>query len=265
MRRRLWMTTVLTLVALLCGIQQSGVATAEPPTSAGTLSSPTSGTVSASLTNRAAVLGSGWQPSSDALWNLVPSADGVAVMRAPFASGATWTEVATLRVANIASRQWIGQACLLPHSHLLAATYGPVEYISTATLFERGAFAALVNLDTGHVTNLPLRPTFSYFSPGCSASGLAAFTSFGADEATTSVSTVSVAGSISTLVKTQPGEFTDALATGSGIAAVEGRDIVRLQAGHVTTLFQAPSQISNLRTSSSGLVFQFDRRGKTEL
>ncbi|HSY15855.1 MAG TPA: hypothetical protein VK816_07710, partial [Jatrophihabitantaceae bacterium] len=139
----------------------------------------TAGVASVPTDRREAVLGKAWASSSDQLWSLVPTPAGLSVLNAPIASGGSWSPVASLSVSGIDSHHWIGQGCILRGSHVVAVAFGPVEYISTASLFERGAFAALVDLDTGAVDYLPhLRPSFAYFSPQCGADRTAAFTSY---------------------------------------------------------------------------------------
>lgn len=216
--------------------------------------------------DRDRLLGTSWRNSSDLLWNLASSAGGLAVLRAPFSTGAAWSQVASLRIAGVESRQWIGQGCLLTRTHTLAVAYGPVEYIGTAALFERGAFAALVNLDSGAVTSLRIRPTFSYFSPACGASGTAQFTSFATGESATSVESVSAQGGIAHALDRASGETTGAITDAQGsLLGVQGRTIVRLTNGRPARVLTAPGTVSQLRTTSGGLIYLSDDASGTSV
>lgn len=47
------------------------------------------------------------------------------------------------------------------------AVYAPREFTNRENLLNAGAFAAVVDLDTGAVTKLPERYSLAYHNPGC--------------------------------------------------------------------------------------------------
>jgi hypothetical protein len=218
-------------------------------------------------TDRARVLGADWSASKDVLWEFTSSGDGLGVLRAPVSTGAAWSPVVSLRIAGVSSRQWIGQGCLISGTHTLAVAYGPVEYISVATMFERGAYAALVDLDSGVTKPLAVRPTFSYFSPTCGPRQTATFTAFGTDERTTSAVDVDVSGTETLVVKHAAGELIDATRNLDGsVVAVNGSMVVRVAHGRQRTLSHEGSAIYDLHVDASGRpAYLVDTPGRTQV
>lgn len=250
----------------------AGIGLATSAASAASSTNPTSGRVRTGYTapatpapaptavpaaRRAAVLGADWRGSRDVLWNLVPGPGGLAVVTAPVAAGAPWNTVASLSVATVQSRQWIGQGCVLAGTHTAAVAFGPVEYISTASLFERGAFAAVVDLDTGAVRYVPgLRPSFSYFSPKCGGDGTAEFTTFGSAESTTAVTAVDARGRATTALRPVAGEFTDLVRVGHRLVGARGRDVVAFgaDAAGPVLLARAAQQVFGVQAGADGSI-----------
>jgi hypothetical protein len=246
------MTALLTTLCL--STPRAARAAGVSPTPAGTTG------VGLSTTARADVLGPNWQTSTDQVWGLTSSADGVGVLTARVSDGVSWTQVNSLSVSGVDSRQWIGQGCLLAGSRELAVAFGPIEYLDIASAYERGAYAALVDLDTGAITRLPIRPTFSYFSPTCGADGTATFTSFGTDESTTSMNVVTKTGAVVSSASNLAGEFTDATRIASGqVVAVHGSGLVSISGGTTTALTRTPAAPYGLHaTSDGGLAYLID-------
>ena len=209
---------------------------------------------------RPPVLGQNWRTSTDTVWSLTSSANGLGVLTARVSSGVAWKQVNTLKIAGIDSRQWVGQGCLLVNSHVLAVMFGPVEDLDLSSAYEAGGYAALVNLDTGAITALTIRPTFSYFSPSCGADGTAEFTSFGAAESTTSVSVVTATGKVTAAVMKIGGELTGATDDASGTTtAIAGNTIVSVRGGRASTLVTAAAAPYDLRpTADGGLAYLVD-------
>lgn len=216
---------------------------------------------------RAPLLGANWQKSSDRLWNLVPGIDGLSVLSAPVSAGAPWTTVASLSVATVQSRQWVGQGCVLQGSHIAAVAFGPVEYISTASEFERGAFAATVDLVTGKVNYVEnVRPSFSYFSPKCGSDGTAEFTSFGSSESSTSVVSVTATGKATELLHAAIGEITDLTTAGNRLVGAQGANLVAYPFGTKAkpqVLAHAATQIFNVQAGANGAIAYATNDAKT--
>lgn len=208
---------------------------------------------------RALLLGATWRNSTDTLWNLVPGIDGLSVVRAPVSAGAPWSTVASLSVATVQSRRWIGQGCVLQGSHVAAVAFGPVEYISTAAQFERGAFAAIVDLITGKVSYVKgVRPSFSYFTPKCGGDGTAEFTSFGTEESSTSVTSVTSAGKPTELLHAAAGEVTDLTTVDNRLVGARGANLVAYRLGNKRAkpkvLVHAAGQVFGVQAVRGGAI-----------
>jgi hypothetical protein len=268
-KRRALISVSCLLAGLLAGSVTTGSAQASPSTTAKAAPVPTAADQTVPQQRRAAVLGANWQYSTDKVWSLLPGPDGLSVLAGDVANGAAMQSIATVSVSGVASRQWIGQACLMRGSHVAAVVFGPVEYISTASLFDRGAFAALVDLDTGAVKYLPgLRPTYSYFSPKCGATGAAEFTSFGTGESATTLTSVSRTGATSTKLAGARGEITDLTATADGrLVGAHGNALVTYRSnGQATVLAKASSQVYGVQAAAGGtVVYASDTAGVTEV
>ena len=81
--------------------------------------------------------------------------------------GYEWREVASLGVSALETDRWIGNACLTSDEHSLAVVYAPRTFTNDEALFAGGAFAALIDVESGEVTPLSGGYTLSYSNPGC--------------------------------------------------------------------------------------------------
>ena len=261
--------SVSTAMMLLGGLSTTTVGAAAPanvPPSPPVQASAATPVPNASIapTDRAAVLGAAWSSSPDLSWSLTPSADGLVVYTARPSEGMSWQPRTELNVSGIASRQWIGQGCVLRGTHTLAVAFGPVEYISTSALFEQGAFVSLVDLDTGIVIPTAARATFSYFSPTCGADGDADLTTFGPSEQTTTVERLDPRGHLRTVVSAAAGEYIGAVAQASGqLIATHGSDLVALGPLGASTLHHGSDPLSQLHLTPSGTPVFTSTHGNT--
>ncbi|WP_127501688.1 NucA/NucB deoxyribonuclease domain-containing protein [Actinoplanes solisilvae] len=127
------------------------------------------------------VLRSGWQKSSDVAWTLNGDADGLHVLAATAHSGYTWKNVTTLMEPGFDADAWIGNACLTGSGRRLVVVYAPRTFTNKPDLFDRGGFAATVDIFTGAVTKLPVQTSLAYHNPGCGAGEKAALSQYGGE------------------------------------------------------------------------------------
>jgi hypothetical protein len=126
-----------------------------------------------------AVLPTGWRGSADRAVTAAGDATGLHVLVADESAGYAWRAVATLSEQNLSSDQWIGQACLTTSARRAVVVYAPRTFTNDPVLALRGAFAAVVDLDSGRVRKLPVRTSLAYFNPGCGAGESAMLTQEG--------------------------------------------------------------------------------------
>lgn len=126
--------------------------------------------------DRDRVLTPRWTTSNDVAWATSADGRGFHILTADAARGYEWRTVATLRESLVDVDQWIGQACLTSSGDKVVAVYAPRAFTNKPDLFDRGGFAAVVELRTGRVTKLGVTASLAYFNPGCGADDLAVLT-----------------------------------------------------------------------------------------
>ncbi|AUG78594.1 hypothetical protein CFP65_3814 [Kitasatospora sp. MMS16-BH015] len=132
--------------------------------------------------DRDKVLGKDWKTSTDRAWTTSGDADGFHVLTADAKAGYGWRTAATLKEPGFDADQWIGNACVTGSGKRLVAVYAPRTFTNDATLFARGGFAAVVDLESGVVTKLAVNASLAYYSPGCGAGEQAVLTQSGGDD-----------------------------------------------------------------------------------
>ncbi|MFC1431415.1 SGNH/GDSL hydrolase family protein [Streptacidiphilus sp. N1-3] len=204
-------------------------------------------------------LGRGWRTSDDRAVTTASDTAGLEVMVADSKNAYEWRTVAVLSEPGF-SDQWIGQDCLMDRSHA-AVVYAPRGFTNQQQLMERGAFTAIVDLDTGQVDKLPFTASLAYFDPGCnSKQHTAAFTAIG--DSSSLITTVDLKGKV--LGRSNPaGEVTSAVPTGSKgqVAASEAGRVVSIDgAGHATTLAHTTGTAYDLQSTGNGVAY-LDEKG----
>jgi lysophospholipase L1-like esterase len=134
--------------------------------------------------------------------------------------------LATLSEDGADTDQWIGNACATASRRTVAVTYAPRSFTNHADLFRRGAFTALVSLDTGEVTKLPLLGSLAYYSPGCGTGEQVIFTQ-GAETRTRLVP-VDAATRTPGKPVVLPGQVTSAVPIVHGVVAAEAGRVVKI-------------------------------------
>ncbi|MEU9439465.1 GDSL-type esterase/lipase family protein [Streptomyces sp. NPDC048304] len=210
-------------------------------------------------------LGKGWQKSPDRAVTAAADADGLHILVADSGKAYAWKTVAVLSEPGMPADSWIGNQCVMDHTHA-AVAYAPRTFTNKPDLMQGGAFTAIVDLTTGKVTKLPFTASLAYFDPSCNTTThQAAFTGFRDmnDPASTRtrVITVNVSGK-TTGTAAAKGEITSAVPVKDGTVAALGSRLVHLdRSGKVKNLAHADSAPFDIRPAADGRIAFVDRRG----
>ncbi|NUS10471.1 MAG: hypothetical protein HOY69_03515 [Streptomyces sp.] len=208
------------------------------------------------------VLPKGWRTSADRAVTLAADTDGVHVLAADSSRAYQWQTVTTLSEPGFAPDLWTGNYCLTDRSHAVVV-YAPRSFTNTEELMERGAFTAVVDLDTGAVGKLALNASLAYFDPSCdTATGTAVVTQFA--QGRTRLVTVDATGrTVST--RTAAGEVTSAAPAGADVVAASGNRVVRVgRDGRLTPLATATGTPYGIHRDSAGGVDFLDQAAGTQ-
>jgi GDSL-like Lipase/Acylhydrolase family len=259
------LASAIVSVGLLSGPAAAGTLNAvSRGTAAGTIShgiaAGAKGTPgSARLANPEAVLPAGWQHSADEAVTVVGDATGLHVLAASEASGYTWRSVATLGDPAVETSLWIGQACVTASGRYAVVVYAPQQVTNMAGAQGVLARAAIVNLDTGAVTDLGGGFSIAYFDPGCGTGNQAVLTKGGWADDTSNAplsSTLAVVnaatGGISSTVQV-PGQITSAVPYAAQIVAAGGAGVEEItRTGKTRLLAATPTVPFRLTPDASG-------------
>lgn len=215
---------------------------------------------------RTEILGAGWQASPDRAWLISGDGDGFHVLVADAADGYAWRTAATLSEPGFATDRWIGNACLTGDGQRVVVAYAPRTFTNEPALFDRGAFTAVVRLDTGAVSKLPVASSLAYFSPSCGPGTTAILTQHGGTGpgATRLYRVDTDSAAVSAPIEVT-GQLTSAVPTADGgIVAADSGALVRVDSTGRRTAFArtdgVPFQLS--ADGQGGVVFM-DRQGGT--
>ncbi|MFJ5548684.1 transglycosylase SLT domain-containing protein [Streptomyces sp. NPDC093225] len=210
--------------------------------------------------DRDAVTGTGWRISGDRAWTTSSDAEGFHILVADKRDGYTWRTAATLAEPGFDADAWIGNACVTASGQRAVAVYAPRTFTNSPRLMTRGAFTAVVDLNSGKVTKLPKQSSLAYFSPGCGRGERAVVSQFTDDSATTPetrlVTIDALRGTTGTPLKVA-GQVTSAVPFQDGIAAADGFRLVKIDSRGTRTVLASTGQVPfQLRADSDGgLVF----------
>lgn len=218
------------------------------------------------------VLGAGWQRSTDRAVTTAGDESGLHVLVADRREAYRWRTVATLAEPVLQSDQWIGQLCVTGSGRKAVVVYAPRTFTNDTLLMERGAFAALVDLDSGEVTKLAERVTLAYYNPACGTGETAVVSRLEQSRqvgvpAQTWLGTVdAAAGSIAAAVRAD-GQLTSAVPVGGRIVAARGYGLVEVTAdGTMTTVaYTSGAPLRLIPEGDGGLAFQVARRQDMDL
>lgn len=132
---------------------------------------------------RAATLGKNYRASNDIAWTTSGDGTGFHLLTGAEKDGYRWRTAASLSETGFDTDTWIGNACVTESGKHAAVAYAPRTFTNKPEMMSRGAFTAVVDLETGRITKLPFQATLGYFSPGCGHGEDAVFTALTDDTA----------------------------------------------------------------------------------
>ncbi|GAB2938695.1 golvesin C-terminal-like domain-containing protein [Streptomyces sundarbansensis] len=211
---------------------------------------------------RAAVLGEDFRESADRAVTSSGDGTGFHVMVAEERRGYAWRTAASLSEAGFEADSWIGNVCVTESGRYAAAAYAPRTFTNDAALMARGAFTAIVDLDTGSVRKLPFQASLSYFSPGCGTGDDVVFSQFtdelSSDVPGTRLITVGAASGDARRAELA-GQVTSAVPAGGRIVAARGHRLVRIDGGEVREVASTHGVPFQLKPDADGGVTFIDR------
>ena len=203
-----------------------------------------------------------WRSSTDRAVTVSGDGSGLHVLVADSKNAYRWRTAVTLSEPGLTEDAWVGNACLTGSGRRAVVTYAPRTCADNADTFDRGALAAVVDLDSGTVTKLPVTTTLAYFSPGCGTGETAVLTQANAKLGKTRLITVNAATGKVTGVTTVGGQATSAVPLGDGaVAAIDSRLVGVSRTGAETTLTTTSGPAFDVHVDATGAVAFMDREG----
>ncbi|MGK5637450.1 hypothetical protein ACSNOK_03905 [Streptomyces sp. URMC 126] len=237
-------TAVSAAAATVAALLQGPTAWAGPPAAEPRPERAAASPATVAPAERDAVLGKGWNKSTDRAWTTAGDATGLHLLVAEGRSGYTWRTAATLSEPGLQTDQWIGNACVTASGRRAVVVYAPRGFTNRQHLFDRGAFTAVVDLESGKVNKLPLNASLAYFDPGCGSGETAVITQAAAEGAAerTQLQTVDAVTGKVVATNTVNGQATSAVPTGDGVVAASGPRLLRLAPSGRTELLATTGQ-----------------------
>lgn len=215
--------------------------------------------------DRDAVLGAGWRSSTDRALITSGDADGFHLLVGRASEGWQWRTVTTLAEPGVETDQWVGNVCVTRSGQRAVVVYAPRTFTNEASLFDRAAFTAVVDLSTGAVRKLPIRSSLAYFNPGCGTGETAVLTQAGGDLGRTRLTMVDArTGRLGTRTEVK-GQLTAPVPTARGIVAADSGALVRLDGqGRRRVLAPTRGVPFRLAADADGGVVFMERAGADE-
>ncbi|MEK2479608.1 hypothetical protein [Streptomyces noursei] len=211
--------------------------------------------------DRDAVLGKDWHKSQDRAWTTSSDAQGFHVLVADQKDAYNWRTAATLREPGFDSDMWIGNACVTGSGKRAVVAYAPRTFTNNPELMARGAFTAVVDLDSGDVRKLNRQASLAYFSPGCGTGETAVFTQAGGEDknATRLIEVDAQAAKMRTPIELE-GQVTSAVPVGTDIVAADANRLVKITtSGQRSTIAHTEQIPFQLKADAEGGVVYMDR------
>lgn len=212
---------------------------------------------------RAEVLGEGWESSGDRAWTTTGDAAGFHLLVADAREGYAWRTAATLAEPGFEADSWIGNACVTGSGKWAVVVYAPRTFTNEPALMARGAFTAVVGLDSGEVRKLPVKSSLSYYNPGCGVADTAVLTQAGGEvlDATRLVS-LDVPSAETAAAVEVPGQVTSAVPVGDEVYAAAAGRVVRVSgSGGLTDVARTDGTPYRLTPDSGGGLVFMDHDG----
>ncbi|WP_341941510.1 GDSL-type esterase/lipase family protein [Microbacterium sp. LWH10-1.2] len=175
---------------------------------------------------RDTMLGKDWESSDDIAWTSTGDQGGFHVLTAAMSEGYRWSTLATLSIPGIDSDLWVGNACMTSDKMTIAAVFAPRTFTNDETLFLRGGYGALIDVNTGTVKHLGQGYALAHFSPSCGIDAQVTFSAY--DAGLTKVTSIRTAEEEAPIALDFDVPVTEAVATGAGLTAVLGNGLVTL-------------------------------------
>ncbi|MBO0511084.1 golvesin C-terminal-like domain-containing protein [Streptomyces beijiangensis] len=239
-------------------------APAKPPTANTSAAKPDPAGIP--VAKRTELLGKDGTASGDRAWSTAGDATGLHILVADAKDAYHWRTVATLAEPGLSADQWVGNACVTGSGKRAVVAYAPRSFTNNADLYDRGAFTAVVDLDTGAVTKVAVNASLAYFDPGCGSAETAVITqaSSTAKGDQTQLQTVDAVTGKVIATNSLQGQATSAVPVGSTIVASDERRLLRLdRKGHTTVAAHTHGNALRLRPDSSGDVTFIDPSATT--
>ncbi|RBQ14338.1 hypothetical protein DP939_40985 [Spongiactinospora rosea] len=204
-----------------------------------------------------------WRESKDVALATAGDSTGFHLLTAEAATGYQWRTLATLREPGLDTDQWIGNACLTGSGNSAVAVYAPRHFTNREELFNRGGFAAVVDLRSGEVTKLRDQVSLSYFNPGCGAGERVVLTQGAVERHDSTRLLVLNAAERKVTTRIQaPGQVTSAIPVRDRVVAAAGGRLVEVSGSGVRTLVTTGSVPFDLRADDDGGVVFAERAGE---
>ncbi|MFE2477742.1 hypothetical protein [Streptomyces sp. NPDC059389] len=210
---------------------------------------------------REKVLGKGWKTSTDRAWATSGDQEGFHVLVADQKAGYSWRTAATLAEPGFDADMWIGNACITGSGRRAVVAYAPRTFTNKPELMARGAFTAVVDLDSGSVTKLDRQASLAYFSPGCGTGETAVLTQAGGETKNqTRLLTVDVAAAKVSQTIELAGQVTSAVPVGKDIVAADAARITKIdEQGRRTAIAHTKQVPFQLKADADGGLVYMDR------
>ncbi|MGW7356414.1 hypothetical protein ACWGI0_07040 [Streptomyces sp. NPDC054802] len=212
--------------------------------------------------DRAGLLGKDYKESADTAVTATGDGTGFHLLAGKEKDGYQLRTIASLFEDGFASDTWIGNHCVTESGKYAAVSYAPRMFTNKPELMVRGAFTAVVDLESGEVTKLPFQSSLAYFSPGCGQGDKAVFTQLthdGDEKQQTRLITVDAATGKKDGPVTLAGQITSAVPTAEGIVAAHGNKLVRINGTAEKTLASTTTVPFQITADASGGITFIDR------
>jgi hypothetical protein len=212
--------------------------------------------------DRAGLLGKDYAESADTAVTTTGDGTGFHLLAGKEKAGYQLRTIASLFEEGFASDTWIGNHCVTESGKYAAVSYAPRMFTNKPELMVRGAFTAVVDLQSGKVTKLPLQSSLAYFSPGCGQGEKAVFTQLSHDgdkKQQTRLITVDAATGKQSKPVTLAGQVTSAIPTNEGIVAAHGNKLVRINGTAEKTLASTTTVPFQITADADGGITFIDR------
>jgi hypothetical protein len=212
--------------------------------------------------DRAGLLGEDYKESADTAVTATGDGTGFHLLAGKEKDGYRLRTIASLFEDGFAADTWIGNHCVTESGKYAAVSYAPRMFTNKPELMVRGAFTAVVDLESGKVTKLPFQSSLAYFSPGCGQGDKAVFTQLthdGDEKQQTRLITVDAATGKKAEPVTLAGQITSAVPTAEGIVAAHGNKLVRINGTAEKTLASTTTVPFQITADASGGITFIDR------